>query len=334
MSAEAKLRPQDHKAPDLLFTVFTPTYNRAATLGRVYDSLRSQTFRNFEWLIVDDGSTDGTNDLILEWIRTADFPIRYVRQANHGKHVASNRGAVEARGELFLTLDSDDGCTETALEQFAAIWQSIPEGSRRHFSAVTALCQNQFGNIVGQQFPKDILDSDSLELCYRYKIKGEKWGFQRTNVMREFPFPELPGERFIPESVVWQAIARKYTTRFVNVPLRIYWIRPEQNNDPGAPSKDLHTHARGHAYAHQFALNNNIDWFHWAPISFFRSGVHFVRFSFHDCVGLTGQYNRLTNPLARLIWAASFPVGLIVYLRDVNSATRDTSYLPGIHPVH
>jgi glycosyltransferase involved in cell wall biosynthesis len=321
MSAESTLRIQDCGAPDLLFTVFTPTYNRAKTLGRVYDSLCSQTVRNFEWLIVDDGSTDGTIDLVLDWSRAADFPIRYVRQTNQGKHVATNRGVAEARGELFLTLDSDDGCVDTVLQQFATLWQAIPERSRSQFSAVTALCQDQHGNIVGEKFPQDILDSDSLELHYRFKVRGEKWGFQRTDVMRKFPFPDLSGERFIPESVVWYAIARNYKTRFVNVPLRIYWIRSAQDDDAGAPSKDLRTHARGHAYAHQCILNEDVDWFQVAPAGFFRSGVHYVRFSFHDAVGPLAQYKHLTNPLAKMIWLASFPVGLLVYLRDISRRT-------------
>src|ERR1700688_3150194 len=105
MPTESTLRIKNHSAPDLLFTVFTPTYNRAKTLGRVYCSLCAQTVRNLEWLTVDDGSIDGTIYLVLEWSRTADFPIRYIRQTNQGKHVASNRGVAEARGELFITLD-------------------------------------------------------------------------------------------------------------------------------------------------------------------------------------------------------------------------------------
>ena len=92
------------------FTVFTPTCNRCATLPRVYASLAAQTFRDFEWLIVDDGSTDCTAALVDKWTAQADFPIRYLRQENRGKHIASNRAVREARGELFLVLDSDDAC--------------------------------------------------------------------------------------------------------------------------------------------------------------------------------------------------------------------------------
>ena len=90
------------------FTVFTPTYNRAATLARVYESLQRQTFTDFEWIIVDDGSTDETAELVQQWRSESSFPIRYIWQPNQGKHVAFNRGVELARGELFLPHDSDD----------------------------------------------------------------------------------------------------------------------------------------------------------------------------------------------------------------------------------
>ncbi len=97
-----------------VFTVFTATFNRAHVLHRVYHSLRAQTFRDFEWLVVDDGSTDGTGALVEAWRAEADFPIRYRYQENRGKHVACNRAVAEARGRFFLTLDSDDACVPQA----------------------------------------------------------------------------------------------------------------------------------------------------------------------------------------------------------------------------
>src|ERR1700736_1708087 len=90
------------------FTVFTPTYNRAHTLHRVFNSLKAQSFRDFEWVLVDDGSTDNTEELAELWIKTADFPIRYFWQKNSGKHIAYNFGIREARGQMFAVLDSDD----------------------------------------------------------------------------------------------------------------------------------------------------------------------------------------------------------------------------------
>ena len=131
-----------------IFTVFTPTYNRAATLAGVYSSLQVQTFRNFEWLIVDDGSADGTAALVQEWQAVAEFPIRYFWQPNGGKHRAFNRGVQEARGELFLTLDSDDSCVPEALERLKFYWDALSLGSQEIFSAVTALCSDSNGNVL------------------------------------------------------------------------------------------------------------------------------------------------------------------------------------------
>ena len=105
-----------------VFTVFTPTFNRSLTLRRVYESLRLQTFRDFEWLIVDDGSTDCTKELVEKWRTESSFPIRYIYQENRGKPAAFNQGVQKAQGELFLTLDSDDACVPQALERLKYHW--------------------------------------------------------------------------------------------------------------------------------------------------------------------------------------------------------------------
>ena len=172
-----------------MFTVFTATFNRCHTLHRPYESLRKQTFKSFEWVIVDDGSTDGTAKLVEAWTRESSFPIRYFYQKNSGKHVAFNRGVRAARGDLFLTFDSDDECVPAALEILLRHWLAIPAAEREQFSAVTGLCVDQEHAIVGDKFPADIIDSDSNEINHRYHIRGDKWGFQRTDVLRVFPFP-------------------------------------------------------------------------------------------------------------------------------------------------
>src|SRR5664279_25603 len=107
------------------FTVFTPTYNRAHTVGRVFDSLRAQTFRDFEWLAVDDGSTDNTPELIASWAAKSNFPLRNFRQAHTGKHIAHNFAMREARGEFFMVVDSDDALEPRALERLHAVWLEI-----------------------------------------------------------------------------------------------------------------------------------------------------------------------------------------------------------------
>lgn len=285
------------------FTVFTPTYNRAHTLHRVYESLTAQTYRNFEWLIVDDGSTDDTNKLVGQWQKEANFPIRYFEQENSGKHIAFNRGVREAKGELFLNFDSDDVCVPEALERFKYHWDTIPPDQKEKFSAVTSLCKDENGKIVGTRFPFNCTDSDSLEMYYRFKIKGEKWGFHRTDILREFPFPEIQNQKIVPENVVWFRIARKYRTRFVNECLRIYYNGLDQVTKSGLPDQN----ALGNVVCHREVLNTQLDYFHFAPIMFLRSAVHYSRFSFHVQLSLYNQFKNLELIFSKMLWIITLP---------------------------
>src|SRR5438552_15226657 len=152
------------------FTVFTGTYNRAHTLPRTYQSLCGQTYRNFEWLIVDDGSSDNTPELISGWQREGVLPIRSLSQTNLGKHVAFNRAVRKAAGELFLTMDSDDECVPTALERFHFHWQTITPTERLRFSGVTCNCMDEKGTLIGDPFPANVIDSDSIHIHGWFKI--------------------------------------------------------------------------------------------------------------------------------------------------------------------
>lgn len=296
-----------------VFTVFTPTYNRAHTLHRVCESLKAQTFRDFEWLIVDDGSTDKTNELVKRWQEEVGFPIHYIYQENRGKHIAFMRGVQCAKGELFLNLDSDDACLPEALERFKYHWDSIPADQRAKFSAVTCLCRYQTGELVGSRFPFDPTDSDSLEIQYRFKVRGEKWGFHRTDVLKQFPFPEGIKRTYIPESLIWNKVARRYKTRFVNEALRIYWT--------AEPSMVHHQHPRKHAVGGRIenltALNEEISWFRYAPEQFLRSAANYSRFSFHTGSSVLTQLGSLDNALARGLWIMVLPLGFFLYLRDM-----------------
>lgn len=292
-----------------LFTVFTPTFNRAATLPRVYDSLRAQTLRDFEWVIVDDGSSDGTGALVETWKAEADFPITYVWQENQGKHVAFNRGVALASGELFLPLDSDDACVPEALERFKHHWDSVAHDPS--FSAVTALARDPSGRTVGSRFPFDPTDSDSREIRYRHKVTGEKWGFHRLSVVREHPFPEMKGVKYVPEGLVWTRIARRYKTRFVNEVLRIY----HPGDDRITVSSPI-PHAPARLLWYREELNHELGYFAAAPAQFVRSAINYVRFATHLNTGLGVQLRDLKPALARLLWLVALPAGLALARRD------------------
>lgn len=292
------------------FTVFTPTYNRAVTLPRVYESLKRQTFCDFEWLVVDDGSTDETRELITNWQREQAIPIRYFWQENAHKKAAFNRGVREAQGEMFLTLDSDDEAMPNALEILNRHWCNIPSVDRAHFSAVTGLCTNESGHIVGTKFPANVFDSDLLAIRYRHNVVGEKWGFQRTDVLRMFPFPENV-QGLVPEGVVWSAIANQYKTRFINTVLRIYHSEADSISKLGAEKN-----ADGHALWAREVLCNERRYILYNPIWFLRMAANYTRFHSHLDENQPGKRWKLHGFVPRLMVVLMWPAGMILYLRD------------------
>lgn len=302
------------------FTVFTPTYNRAQTLPRVHESLKRQTFNDFEWLVVDDGSTDNTRELIEGWQRERLFLIRYFWQENAHKKSAFNRGVREARGELFVTLDSDDEAVPEALEILNRHWLAIPESVRSGFTAVTGLCRDANGRIVGTRFPEDVFDSNSLEICYRYRVTGEKWGFQRTDVLRDFPFPEeVRGH--LPEGVIWSAIAARYKTRFINEVLRIYHDERDSITRTGAGTGGAERNADGHAFWAREVLCNEWRWFCYRPKWFLQMASNYTRFHLHLRNAQPGKRWPLSGFIPHLLVALMWPVGVLRFCLDVRRAS-------------
>lgn len=206
-------------------SVLTPTYQRAHTLPRAYESLRAQTYRDFEWVVVDDGSSDGTGALVAGWAAEADFPVRYVAQPNAGKHAALNRGVAEVQGELTGVLDSDDWYVPEALERLVHHWDAIPEAEREGFANVEGRSQDTEGRRLGPPLPRQVFDSDNFELRVTLGIGGDSVGLYRTDVLRDHPFPEDLG-RFVTEAIVWYRIAARYRARFVDEVLLVKEYQP------------------------------------------------------------------------------------------------------------
>jgi hypothetical protein len=198
--------------------------------------------------------------------------------------------------------------------RFKYHWDTIPRDQIERFSAVTALCKDQNGKLVGTKFPHDILDSDSLEIFYKYKLKGEKWGFHKTAVLQRFPFPSIKG--VISESIVWNAIAREFRTRFINEALRIYFRNEKGRSDhlsrPKRPSADAVTYL----LVNLSILNEEISYFPYRPQHFCFSALRYVRYAFHCKIGILGQAQRLKRTGGRILWFTMFSPGLLMYFRD------------------
>lgn len=198
-------------------TVFTPTYNRAYIIKNLYDSLCRQSCGFFEWLIVDDGSTDNTKEVIDEFMKIATFPIRYFYQENSGKHIAINRGVQESKGRLFFIVDSDDYLSEIAIERIQADYKAITDDAT--FCGLSYLRAYHNGEAIGGEVNYSTLDCSLLDYRLRYKIKGDKAEVYITEILKKYPFPQYTGERFCPEALVFNRIALKYKLRHINAKL-------------------------------------------------------------------------------------------------------------------
>lgn len=196
-------------------SVVTATYQRAGTLPRLRASLLEQGAADLEWVIVDDGSTDGTAEMVREWQGDAPFPIRYLWQENQGKHVAVNRGVEAASGEFCAVMDSDDWYVAGALSSMLAHWEAIPAGEREGFANVEGLSAAPGGTLVGDRFPQPVFDSNTFEIDAVHGVQGDTKGMYRRDVLLAHPFPEDLGWHVSP-ALVWNRIAARYSTRFVN----------------------------------------------------------------------------------------------------------------------
>ncbi len=201
----------------MTITVFTPTYNRAHLLPVLYDSLCSQTFNDFEWLIVDDGSVDNTEELVKSFVNEGKITISYFKKENGGKHRAVNYGVKKAKGELFFIVDSDDKLPKEALYLVNENYQKIKYDDS--FAGICGLKAYFNGDLLPGIIDYDILECRGMDYCY--KRKGIANGdiaeiVPKTSVIMKFPFPEYEGENFCAESAIWNPIYDKYKFRFFN----------------------------------------------------------------------------------------------------------------------
>lgn len=194
-----------------MLTIFTPTYNRAFILPKLYESLRGQTVMDFEWVIVDDGSEDETEALVRSW-SDAPFPIHYHRQPNGGKHRAINAGVRMARGDFFFIVDSDDRLPADAVEVVRRECREIEED--KSLAGLIGLRGN-FAGAPSGWLGKETFDGQIRDVRYRRRMMQDMAEVIRTEYLRAFPFPEIEGERFVTEALVWNRLDRRYRFRFL-----------------------------------------------------------------------------------------------------------------------
>jgi len=299
-------------------TVFTPTYNRAYTLRALYDSLCRQTEQDFEWLIIDDGSTDNTEELIKNFQAENKITIRYFKQENSGKHVAHNKALEEASGELFLVVDSDDYLTDDAIETF---WNySKKLSNKSSIAGIVGLCIDQNNKLIGTEFPEDELEMNYLDMYYKRGVQGDKCIAWFTQICKNFPFPVIQGEKYMTPGIVHGRISNQQNLFCINKILKQVEYRIDGISRNGW----------------KLAINNPKGLYLWnKEISTFlkdmsilfavKTYARIVRFGLLANIHPIKQF---TEARSKIYYLLGFLPGLLLFIRDkvIYSVGGDKSY--------
>lgn len=200
-------------------TILTPTYNRGYILDRLYMSLLNQTNNDFEWLIVDDGSTDDTLNIVESFKKDNKLKIRYIRQENGGKHRALNTGIREIESDLIFIVDSDDYLLPEAVHEISRIHQEF--GYDKSICGYSFLRCFPNLNINGSKFKTSPYISDYVSCRINEGVDGDKAEVYKTSVLKKYPFLEVPNENFLFEDYVWIQMANSYKTVHVNISIYV-----------------------------------------------------------------------------------------------------------------
>lgn len=291
----------------MLITVFTPTYNRAYIIHKLYESLKRQTCKDFEWIIVDDGSTDNTTDLANQWIKESKIPIKYIKTKNGGKHRAINIGLKETSGELFFIVDSDDFLTDNALDRVRHYYSDIQNDSA--FCGLSGLRITPEGVPFDMKRSFTVIDSTDIEIS-KY-LGGDRAQIYKTKILRHYPFPEFEGENFISESVVWEKMAQKFKVRFFAEGIYVSEYLPD-----GLTRNIRRKHRESPCgsmlmFKQRMMLNPHF-------IQKIKAGINYWR----SCIG----YHKRKPDLLKMPWWGYlfYPFGLYFHFYDLKSENKKT----------
>lgn len=243
-------------------SLITPAYNRASWLSGLYAHLLELEYasKDFEWIIIDDGSQDETPRVVSGFITEGRLNIRYVRQENLGIHIAQNRAIELARGSFVTRIDTDDYLLPGALADMDRIWEDIPQDRRDCFAGVVGLTLNPDGTPRCSPLVREPFDSTGVELRTVHGATGDRSFCMRTEVMRAYPIPEYRDTKYVPESIAWRRIDRRYLTRFSNVAFAVCSFGAEGSMmvDLGASNRSAGS-ARSGYYLSLHAINEFWD---------------------------------------------------------------------------
>lgn len=296
------------------FSICIPSYNRAHLLPGVFDNLSQQKGPSFELVIVNDGSTDDTADVLARLSRTAPFLVNAVNIPHGGLGPALNAALGAARGEFIIIMDDDDQMPPDTLARALDAWNSIPVDQRDQYCGVCGLCQFEDGKVVGDRFPEDMLTSDYFSMRMVRNIRGDKKEVLRRSCLGDFRFEVIPPERRAIKNMLWFGLARRYKTRFVN---DIYLIKGRRPDGITANGRKLKVNSPNLQAEYNRSL---LAWFPQAPFWLrLRFSIDYFRYRLHAGEGLAAAARKLPAAGFRRL---AMPLALLAARRDRRALRR------------
>ena len=277
-------------------TIFTPTYNRAYVLGKCYESLKRQTVKDFIWLIVDDGSSDNTKELVSSWIEEKILEIKYIYQEMHGAH---NTAYENIDTELNVCIDSDDYMPDDAVEKILNFWE---KNKSDEIAGIAALDAYESGQVIGDRFPDNLKTSALFDLHYKYKIKGDKKLVYRTELTKQYPYPIFAGEKYVSLSYKYTMIDREYPLALMNEVLCI--VEYMEDGSSLNMINQYRKNPKGFAFLRIHNLNNPKA----KPIFKFKECVHYVSSSL-----ISKNKKYIKESPCKLTTILAIPLGVVLY---------------------
>ena len=304
-------------------SILTPTYNRAQVLHRAYDSLVRQSLRDFEWVVVDDGSTDHTAELLARWQAEADFPVNWLRYRNNrGRNAAVNTGVQLVSGRYTLVLDSDDSLLDDALETVAYWREKTGIDDVASVYALRFRCVNADGTLHGclpsdnsGHLPQKVMQVSVLDARYRLRIKFDTVTVAKTSSEQEKLFVELTRSEHCRPSISVSANPKDHEAIYVDVPIRKYFRGDGVPRLTDGYASRLKWPRGTYLWA-VAVLNEHSAYLRFEPGKFLSVARKMVRIGLHLGRLPGRQYRDLAHTRARLLWAAGMPGGCFRYCQD------------------
>ncbi len=292
-----------------MLTVFTPTYNRAYILHKCYESLKRQTNKDFTWLIIDDGSSDNTEELVRTWMEEKAISIQYHRQENQGMHGAHNTAYTLINTKLNVCIDSDDYMPDDAVEKIVSFWKQ--HGSE-DVGGIVGLDCNPSGEVIGTELPQDVKTSTLFNLYHKYGGKGDKKLVYRTELTKKFPYPIYKGEKLVPLSYKYFMLDQEYELLLMNESICCVEYLPDGS------SMNILKQYKKSPNGFRFYRMEMMKLSQATFIFKFKQAVHYV-----SCCLFTKNNKILIDTPKRLLTLIALPFGLILNIYIVLNIRRN-----------